>query len=148
MVRWLCLSVVLAVLIPAGWQLAPKDLQHLSRYGAGWSRALGAAHPSPFLWLAQLSLFQCSHLFLNGSKLPPGSPHPSWGIPGFPGAGAPVAQSPLGTFCGESQNHLLQQDDPKLGAVPALVWEAGTGVEVLGSPEQDRGEWFGTGHWI
>lgn len=42
----------------------------------------------------------------------------------------------------------LQQDDPKLGAVPALVWEAGTGVEVLGSPEQDRGEWFGTGHWI
>lgn len=78
MVRWLYLSgLVFAVLIPAGWQVAPEDLEDLSRYGAGWSRAVGAAYPSPFLWLSQLSLFQCSRLFcMNPNKLPPNSPQP------------------------------------------------------------------------
>ncbi|XP_005061501.1 PREDICTED: glucagon-like [Ficedula albicollis] len=33
MVRWLYLSgLVLAVLIPAGWQLAPEQLRHLARW--------------------------------------------------------------------------------------------------------------------
>lgn len=78
MVRWLCLSVVLAVLIPAGWQLAPKDLEDLSRYGAGWSRAVGAAHLSPSLLLPQLSLFP---FLWYGSKLPPAPHSPGRDIP-------------------------------------------------------------------
>ncbi|XP_066064370.1 pro-glucagon-like [Chamaea fasciata] len=32
MVRWLYLSVVFAVLIPGGWQVAPQDLEDLSRW--------------------------------------------------------------------------------------------------------------------
>ncbi|XP_053823692.1 pro-glucagon-like isoform X1 [Vidua chalybeata] len=45
MVRWLYLSgLVFAVLIPAGWQVAPKDLQDLSSrwklFGAQNSRSL------------------------------------------------------------------------------------------------------------
>lgn len=44
MVRWLYLSgLVFAVLIPAGWQVAPRDLEDLSRYGAGWSQGWGSS---------------------------------------------------------------------------------------------------------
>lgn len=51
MVRWLYLSgLVFAVLIPAGWQVAPKDLEDLSRYG-GWVE--------PGLWEHLFPLHSC-----------------------------------------------------------------------------------------
>jgi len=37
LIRWLYLSgLVLAVLIPAAWQVAPRDTGDALRYGIGW----------------------------------------------------------------------------------------------------------------
>lgn len=71
MARWLYLSVVFAVLIPAGWQVAPQDLEDLSRYG-GWVEQGGGSSLSLSIPVAVPALpVPVFPFILYRSKLPP-----------------------------------------------------------------------------